>query len=357
VRIVVRSQLRHRTLLSRMRKGLHRLCFVLLLVSTAGMITALFAQSGTQYGFVFLPFRDNSGFEGKWDVGNGVPRFLAAYVKERFRLPTVSSMITRNYLQETGRSEGGLDDVRFWVDLYNRFRIRYLVAGSVDVFDVSRFMTGQPLLGGYEAFKGEVLITFRLYDLERTAQSVTAVEVNRGEAAGDFSDRSLALTLFGKPTERTMEFRELDRIAFGSEGFNQTIMGQAMFRLGENFSLELERILPSIRAWAATSPDSLLAYVQGLDTLSLSLRTETISGVVVFVEGENAFINLGTEDRLRVGQKVKVYKEGSTSEQSSDLVGELEVSELRGPHLSLTKVLRGHGSIKSRDKVYVTVTR
>jgi hypothetical protein len=326
-------------------------------MSSAGMITALFAQAGTQYGFVFLPFRDRSGFEGKWDVASGVPRFLAAYVKERFSVPTVSSVVTKNYLQETGRGEAGVDDVRFWVDLAHRFRIRYLVAGSVDVFDVSRFMTGQPLLGGYEAFKGDVLITFRLYDLERTVQSATPVEVSRGEAAGDFSDRSLTLTLFGKPTERTTEFRELDRIAFGSEEFNQTVIGQAMFRLGENFSLELERILPSIRVWGATSPDSLLAYVQGLDTLSLSLRTETITGFVVFVEGENAFINLGSEDLLRVGQKVKVYKEGSTAEHSSDLVGELEVSELRGPHLSLTKVLKGHGSIKSRDKVSVTVTR
>ena len=38
-------------------------------------------QGFSRSGFVFIPFEDRSGFDGKWNVGTDVPRFLAAYVK------------------------------------------------------------------------------------------------------------------------------------------------------------------------------------------------------------------------------------------------------------------------------------
>ncbi|MEX1276172.1 MAG: hypothetical protein WEB62_07090 [Bacteroidota bacterium] len=314
-------------------------------------------QTPSRSGFIFIPFEDRSGFEGKWNVGTDVPRFLAAYVKERFAIPTVSPLVVRNYLEETGNRQGSTDHVLFWVDLYRRFRIRYLIAGAVELFEVNRFMTGQPLLGGYEAFKGETRITFRVYDLDRTAVSASPAQILKGEADGDFSDRSLSMTLFGKPSDRTMEFRDLDRISFGSEEFNHTVIGQALFKLGERFSLELESAMPAIKIWSSTSPDSLLALVQALDTLSLLLKQETLRGLVIFIEGASAFINLGSEDGMRVGQKVKVYKEASSMGNAVDQVGELEITDVRGPHLSLARIVSGDGAIRKNDAVFTIVTR
>ena len=314
-------------------------------------------QSFSRSGFVFIPFEDRSGFEGKWNVGTDVPRFLAAYVKERYAIPTVSPVVVKNFLEETGQRAGNEDRVTFWVDLYRRFRIRYLIAGSVDLFEVNRFTTGQPLLGGYEAFKGGVRVTFRVYDLDRTAVSASPVQILKGEADGEFSDRSLSITLFGKPSDRTMEFRELERIAFGSEEFQRTVIGQALFKLGERFSLELENAMPVIKIWSATSPDSLLALVQALDTLSLSMKQETLRGIVVFMEGTSAFINLGSEDGMKVRQKVSVYKEGSSPGDEANRVGELEITDVRGPHLSLTRIVSGEGTIRKNDAVFTVVTR
>ncbi len=326
-----------------------------------GWDSCVVAQTTSKPGFIFLPFENNSDFEGKWEIGVDVPRFLNAYVSQRYRIPSVSPVLVRNFLEEQKLYASSLDDVKFWIELYKRFHVRYLVAGTVEEFDVSRFMTGQPLLGGYEAFKGEVRIRYVIYDMDRTAVSSSYVQSTKGEVAGEFADRSLAMTLFGKPTERTLEFRDLDKIKFGTDEFNRTVIGQACFQLGEHFSMELESALPTMKVWAATTPDSLLTLAQSMDSISISFRHLTISGSIVFIEANNVFLNLGSEDGIRVGQRVLVYAAGSEpSEQKNNkagTVGELQVLEVRGPHLSHTRIISGEGKIKIKDKVQVTVIK
>ena len=312
------------------------------------------AQTSSHPGFIFLPFENKSSFTGKWNVGVDVPRFLNAYIKERYRIPTISPVIIKNYQQEKQLPDRSLGSVEFWSDIYRRFEIRYLVAGTVEEFDISRFMTGQPLLGGYEAFKGEVSITYVVYDLDRTVSSGAPVWIKKGEAAGEFADRSLVLTLFGKQSERTLEYRDLDKIAFGTKEFNQTVIGQACFQLGEHVSLDLENTLPSIRAWTMTSADSLLLYSQSLDSISLGFKPTTITGAVVFIEGKSAFINLGSEDGVRLKQRLYVYRD---VDQTRTRVGELEIVDVRGRHLSLATVISVEGEIMAKDQVIVTIIR
>jgi hypothetical protein len=337
-------------------KRKRRILRVSALAAVAGVALGLqaAAQTASRPGFIFLPFQNKSDFIGKWDVGADVPRFLSAYIKERYRIPTISPVIIKNFQQEKQLSDASLDDVKFWRDLFPRFQVRYLVAGSVVQFDVSRFMTGQPLLGGYESFKAEVIVSYVIYDLERTASSGSPVWIRKGEASGEFADRSLTLTLFGKQSERTVEYRDLDKITFGTEEFNRTVIGQACFQLGEQFSLELESTLPSIKAWAMTNPDSLLLLSQSLDSISLSLKPKTITGSIVFVEGASAFINLGSEDGIRLKQRLSVYRNG---QRTKDRVGELEVVDVRGPHLSLAQIISGVKEIKVRDQVVVILVQ
>lgn len=344
-----------------MLKKLLSLFILVGLLTPIGWHSCVVAQTTSKPGFIFLPFENNSDFEGKWEIGVDVPRFLNAYVSQRYRIPSVSPMLVRNFLEEQKLSSGSLDDVKFWIELYKRFHVRYLVAGTIEEFDVSRFMTGQPLLGGYEAFKGEVRIRYIVYDMEKTAASASYVQITKGGAAGEFADRSLALTLFGKPSDRTLEFRDLDKIKFGTDDFNRTVIGQACFQLGEHFSLELENALPTMKVWAATTPDSLLTLAQSLDSISISFRHRTISGSIVFIEANNVFLNLGSEDGIKAGQRVFVYAAGlEPSEQKNNgpgKVGELQVVEVRGPHLSHTRIVSGEGKIKIKDKVQVTVVK
>lgn len=320
--------------------------------------TPVFAQVSSVSGFAFLPFENNTSFSGKWEVGLDVPRFLCAYVKERYRIPTVSPVVVRNfYSDEREHLSVAIDDVKFWVELYKRFGIRYLVTGTVETFDVSRFTTGPPQIGGYEAFKGEVGVTYSVYDLDRTETSASPVSIKSGEASGEYADRSLTLTFLGKPSERTIEYRELDKIRFGSEEFNRTVIGQACYQLGDRFTRDLERTMPSIKAWRMTNPDSLLQFGQSMDSLSLSLKPVEIVGAIVFVERESAFINLGSEDGIHTGQQISVYSNPMEVNATAGAIGELSVVEVRGPHLSLTKIINGQKSIRARDKITVTVLR
>lgn len=315
------------------------------------------AQGSPVQGFVFLPFQNNSDFQGRWDVGLDVPRFLAAFMKERYRIPTISPVVVKNFFEEQEHDGFALDDIKFWDAVYRQFKVRFLVAGAVEQFEVSRFVTGQPLLGGYEAFKGSLTVTFTVFDLERSVQSATAAQIKRGEAAGEFADRSLTLTLFGKQSERTVEYRDLDKIRFGSEDFNRTVIGQACFQASENFALEVESAMPAIKAWGMTNPDSLLHFGQMLDSISLNFKPVTIWGNIVFIEGESAFINLGSEDGVRTGQQFSVYRNLMAQDAVAGTIGELQVTEVRGPHLSLARIVKGQKSLKVRDRISVTVVR
>jgi hypothetical protein len=312
------------------------------------------AQQESSPGFLFLPFDNKSDFTGKWQVGTDVPRFLSAYTKERYRIPTVSPVVAQNFATELGQA---VDDVKTWTAMYHRFGLRYLVAGVLEAFDVSRFMTGQPLLGGYEAFRGGVTVSFVVYDLERTSSSAVPVSIKKGEATGEFTDRSFTLTLFGKPTERTVEYRDLDKIRFGSEDFNRTVIGQACFQLGEQFANSLENTMPAIKAWGMTNPDSVLHLGQSLDSISFSFRPKPVIGEVILVEGQSAFINLGSEDGVRMGQQILVYRDQVSLKSETESVGELRVTEFRGAHLSLTRIVSGQRSIHVKDKFSITVMR
>jgi hypothetical protein len=334
---------------------LGRLFLATLLLDVAGLGThRADARQASNPGFLFVPFQNNSDFAGKWKVGIDVPRFLSAYTKERYRIPTVSPVVVQDFASELGEA---VDDVKTWTAMYRRFGVRYLVTGTVEAFDVSRFMTGQPLLGGYEAFKGQVSISFIVYDLERTSSSAVPVSIKKGEASGEFSDRSFALTLFGKQSERNVEYRELDRIRFGSEDFNRTVIGQACFQLGEQFAISLENTMPAIKAWGMTNPDSVLHLGQSLDSISFSFKPKALLGEVVFVEGQSAFISLGSEDGVRMGQQILVYRGQVPVKSETEPVGELRVTELRGAHLSLTRIVSGQNSIRIKDRISVMVFR
>lgn len=333
------------------------LCVLCLLLPCPGGDGIALAQNAPSHGFVFLPFQNNSDFAGRWDVGVDVPRFLAAFMKERYRVPTVSPVIVKNFFEEQNHQGRSFDDIKFWDALYKKFNVRFLIAGVVEQFEVSRFVTGQPLLGGYEAFKGSLNLSFAVFDLERTAQSATASSIKRGLAAGEYADRSLTLTLFGKQSDRTIEYRDLDKIRFGSEDFNRTVIGQACFQTAESFAMEIESAMPAIKAWGMTNPDSLLHFGQMLDSISLNFKPMTIWGNIVFIEGESAFINLGSEDGIRSGQQLPVYKNLMAQEASAGIVGELQVTEVRGPHLSLARIVKGQKFLKVRDRISITVVR
>jgi hypothetical protein len=311
------------------------------------------AQQKTNVGFIVLPFQDHSTFEGPWDIGTEVPRYLAAYLGARYGVPSISPVVVRNRAAQDGRAADQMEDVRFWTLLRNEFGVRFLLAGSVEEFDVSRFTTGAPDVGAYEAFKGELKVEYRLFDLDRLPGSIADAERSSGTPSGEFADRSFALTLFGKPTGRTTEYR----IKFGSEEFNATVIGQACKQFVQNLCGQLETDIPMFRSRDILLADTVaLAPAKG-DSTQILFRGRIVRGTIVFIEGDDAFVSIGVLDGVQKGQVVSAYADpaGVSQTEQSDKIGTIELSDIRGPHLSLGKIRTGKSLMKAKQQVRVRV--
>ncbi len=310
------------------------------------MGVAACAQTTTR-GVAFLRFEDRTDFAGSWKIAEEVPRYLGVYLKSQHSLSVLSVALVGTF-REDQDPQPAWDDVKFWRDVRTRFGVRYLVTGGVERFDVSRFVTSQPAIGGYEAFKGEVAVTYEVVDLDRLERSGDIVVVARGEAHGECADRSLAWTLLGKPTQRTVEFRDLNTLRFGSEEFTRTVIGQACLEVARQFSGDLLERIPGLPAHRAMGESD-----EGVpDSLRITFRERVVEGRIVFLEGMDAFIDLGSDDALREGQTIPVL-DGSGPDARQ--VGTLKVAQIRGPHLALTRITAGADSVRSSHVVRVRI--
>jgi hypothetical protein len=344
-----------------MNKKIHRpriLLTCLLAAIVWGMTASIsFAQTKTNIGFIVLPFENNSTFEGPWDIGTEVPRYIAAYLGARYGVPFISPVVVMNRAAQDGRGAGQMKDASFWDSLRTEFGLRFLITGSVQDFDISRFTTGTQLLGGYESFKGELQAAYTLYDLDRLPGSLADAERSSGEPSGEYTDRSFALTLLGKPTERTVEYRELGRIKFGSEEFNATVIGQACKQFAQNFCLQLESDIPLLRSRDLLLSDTVALEPAADDSSKILFRGRIVRGTIVFVEGDDAFVSVGVFDGVQKGQTVTVYADpsGMTQTNPTEKIGTIELTEIRGPHLSLGKIRSGKSFLKARQQIRVRV--
>ncbi|MGB2868921.1 MAG: hypothetical protein WBD36_10745, partial [Bacteroidota bacterium] len=69
-----------------------------------------------------------------------------------------------------------------------------------------------------------------------------------------------------------------------------------------------------------------------------------------------------SEDGVRKGQFVSVYPQARKEKDASDVkiakgfdrkIGELEIVEIRGPHLSLARIKDGKGEVKQKDRIRI----
>lgn len=312
------------------------------------MIFLLAAAASSQTrGVAFIRFENHSDFEGSWDPALEIPRYLGAFLRAEQRLSVVSVSVVGAF-REDQRPVPAWDDVKFWRQIRQRFGVRFLVTGSVEVFDVSRFVTGQPAVGGYEAFKGEVRVTYEVIDLDRLERSGDLLIVARGETSGEFADRTLAWTLLGKPTQRTVEFRDLNTLRFGSEEFTRTVIGQACLEAARRFSDDLLERIPGLASHRVQGDSE----GDWSDSLHIDFRERVVEGKIVYIEGNDAFISLGSDDGVREGQVLPVLERvGDGSRQ----VAALRVVQVRGPHLTLTRFISGADSATTASTVRLRV--
>jgi hypothetical protein len=305
-----------------------------------------------------VPFTDHSGFKGKWNIGMDVPRFTAVYLKERFRIGIVPPQRIRAFAETRSIDSSVAAKFEHLKTYAEKFRTRYLITAEITEFSVSRFTVSEMQLAGYESFAADVSLRFVLYDAALFGSSRSPV-VYEGEAAGNVKDRGLGITLFGKQTERTDRYFSLDELSFGSEAFNQTIIGSAMLKCMDDLGTKLERAIPSlVSRHVVLSSSVVLDSVPG--DPAIALKRQLVNGDIVMVDGDDVFINIGSQDGIAVGDVLPVFGRerpitdpatGASLGMGEERLGEVQVIEIRAEHLCLATIVSGKGSIEPKHRV------
>ena len=313
---------------------------------------------------MFVPFSDHSGFNGKWNLSLDIPRFLSVYAKERFRVGIVSPLSVRQYAVEQNIDSGEVsrfNNLRKYADY---FGVRYIVTAEIKEFSIGRFMVSELQLAGYESFAATVTVVFTLHDAARFNSYKESV-VYDGEAEGTVKDKSLGVTLFGKQTDRTNQYFLLDEIAFGTETFNHTIIGEALLKCADDMSTKLEQTIPAL-----VSKNIVLSSSVTMDSTSsdsaIILRRQLVNGEIVIVDGDEVFVNLGSQDGVKVGDLLPVFagemdvkdpKTGDILGSRDEKIGDVQVIEIRAEHLSLATIINGKVKIVPKLRVRKVLVR
>lgn len=291
----------------------------------------------------FLPFKNKSGFESKnWDIVNDIPNVLADSLFKSGKYQIVEQREINEYLRENKIRSYQYENLNVLNQITTALKIDYLIMGQINQFGLSRVNVGSFLVGGYESYQAEIEVNFFVYnhlDSTRTENYISASEIKR---------RDLGLKLIGKPSEHYVNFEELDKLEFNSPEFKRTIVGEALKELTGDFVYKFTELfsVASIKEHNSSS----------------SISEAYSEATIVFMRNDEIYLNVGTQDKINVGEILNVYTKGEPiSDPNSNqilgyadkLIGKIKILIVKDNHLSIAKILEQYEPIKVKDKVRI----
>lgn len=269
-----------------------------------------------------LPFNDDSGFrKDVWDLEQEMARLLSKQMAAFAEWQVVPCEVVEEVVGKNRRLKPSQA-----VEFGRILKADIALLGTILDYNMGRFSVGDPLLGGYKSYTG--VAKLKLLALRVEDQS----EIGVVEAERELVDRDLGLDLLGKPREQDLQFVNLKDLPFGSEGFRQTVLGQATLEVVDEL---LQKLANLIR------PQPLELEGQPAEILSVS--------------GTEVYVNVGSENGLQRGYRFAVFpgarrvrEEGADPQQR---IGVVAVAEVIGARLSKVRILEGGEEIKPGDRL------
>lgn len=302
-----------------------------------------------------FPFRDDSGFpDDFWDLENDIARLLAAEMAvERLwhivpfdavaeaiagspeRSVDVSTLQRpMNILRRLSHMGGNPVSTRggpLGADKGELYEAAKVLAADIVLFgtlldlNMERFSVGDPLLGGYKSYRGITEVELKAV---RVADRST---VGNLYSRKETTERGLGLDLLGKPREQDQQFVNLRDMAFGSEEFRTTGIGQATLAAMAELIGKLAGIL---KPRGITMPEGGHAEV-------------------LSVNGVEIFINIGSENGVYVGQRFSILpapERALTQNLAGDTpVSVAQVQDVIGGRVSRARALYGAALVVTGD--------
>ena len=271
-----------------------------------------------------LPFEDDSGFrDGVWDLVREVPRMLS------FEMEEVTAWHVVPFAAVEEVAGGGKPR---WTDEELRrvggiLQAEVLARGTLLDYNMERLHVGDPLIGGYKSYKGvaemEVHL-IRVADLGRIGSAHSRQET---------IDRGLGLDLLGKPRKQDYQFANLGEMAYGSEEFRSTAIGQATVEAMDDL---VEKAVPLVRP--------------------TGIRIGSTTPEILSVSGEEMFINMGSENGVHRGYRFSVLPAAGRNDlDPGRRIAVIEVREVIGTRVSRVAALSGAGQIQAGDRIELIV--
>ncbi len=271
-----------------------------------------------------LPFEDDSGFrDGVWDLVREVPRMLSAEMEE------VSAWHVVPFAAVEEVAGGGKPR---WTDEELRrigevLQAEVLARGTLLDYNMERLHVGDPLIGGYKSYKGVAEMEVRLVRVSDLGR------IGSAHSRQETIDRGLGLDLLGKPRKQDYQFANLGEMAYGSEEFRSTAIGQATVEAMEDL---VEKSVPLVRP--------------------TGIRIGSATPEILSVSGEEMFINMGSENGVHQGYRFAVFPAaGRIDLDPGRRIAVIEVREIIGTRVSKVAALSGAGQIQAGDRIELIV--
>jgi hypothetical protein len=267
-----------------------------------------------------LPFDGKSGFrDGVWDLRNEPARLLADEMERSVAWRVVPYAAVVEVVGAPPRR---------WEEQHVRQIIDALEADMVltgDLLDynMERMTVGDPLIGGYKAYKGTAELEVQLIRADNQ-------RIGNAHSQQESLDRGVALDLLGKPREQDRQFAGLGQMEYGSKEFRSTAIGQATIAAMDEVIQQLAQ----------------LARPQGIQVSSGAAQ-------ILSVLGDELFVNVGSENGVHKGYRFAVYPSHQHVEglDPDHRIAIVEVEDIIGARVSRVIALSGGGSIGVGDRL------
>ena len=274
---------------------------------------------------LLLPFLDSSGYEGAWDIHNGLPGTLGDSLAHNSFYHVVPVDSALGYLDpEEFRGEIGVSRAAAIGSLLG---VDWVILGDIEELTMKRFQATMPI-GGYRSYEGIVMADLTL---------VNAIDGRRGgelSTEGVMDSKRTGITNPAAFVPLDKQYFFLDDLAWNSDAFRESLVGKA------------------VAAWARNAAAGIAEQIRPPPSLE-------ITGRIIVVDGAVAYINLGLADGIRNGDKFAVWDQGrelSDPETGAVLgrslpsrVGIVQVEQILSDKLSKTRVLEGVDRIREKD--------
>jgi hypothetical protein len=269
-----------------------------------------------------MPFKDRSGFRKDiWALESEMARLLSAEMAASAEWRVVPYEVVDEVIAANQQP-----DLSQAVEFGRAMGADIVLRGTILDYNLGRLSVGDPLLGGYKSYRAVAKLQLQAVRVDDQS------DIGTVDAERELVDRDLGLDLLGKPRKQDLEFTGLKDTPFNSEAFRRSVLGQAT----------LETVQALLEKFAGL-----------LHPQSLNLGSEPAE--VLSVHGAEVYINLGSENGLRVGYRFTVFpgsrrvqEEGMRPEQQ---IGVVEVQTVIGARLSSVRVLEDTGKVMVGDRL------